>query len=153
MKVSIATIRVRKRIRRDLGDIESLRESIQRIGMITPIIISDDRELLAGYRRLLVAQQLGWNEIECHVVKAGSRRAKFDIEVEENISRKGFSPQEIDYIDDERRYLNASLLRKFLILLMRLLHALVAWASSSFGAGRRCRRPSGVEGSSPQLPQ
>jgi ParB family transcriptional regulator, chromosome partitioning protein len=135
LKIGIAKIKVKKRIRRDLGDIESLRESIKRVGLISPIIISEGYELLAGYRRLLAAKQLGWNEIECHVVRAGSRKAKFDIEVEENVSRKGFSQEEMHYIDEERRYLDASIFRKLLILVTRLIRSLVAWARSLFGVG------------------
>ena len=45
---AVADIRVRKRHRRDLGDIEALAASIAAIGLINPITIDEGGRLLAG---------------------------------------------------------------------------------------------------------
>ncbi len=133
MRIPVSKIKVKKRIRKDSGDLHSLRESMRKIGLISPLVITESNELLAGYRRLLAAKELGWNEIECHVLKAKTRKEKFNIEVEENVVRKGFTPLEMAAIDEERRYIDASYFRKFVILISRFARSVLHWIRSVFG--------------------
>ncbi|MCX7882332.1 MAG: ParB N-terminal domain-containing protein [Brevinematales bacterium] len=95
MKVKIADIVVKERIRKDLGDIESLKHSIQKHGLLSPIIVTPKNELLAGYRRLTVAKMLGWQEIEAIVYSPRDRVDELEIEIEENMTRKDFTPEEV----------------------------------------------------------
>lgn len=95
MKVKIADITIRERIRKDLGDIESLKHSIQKHGLLSPIIITPKNELLAGYRRLTVAKMLGWQEIEAIVYSPKDKVDELEIEIEENMTRKDFTPEEV----------------------------------------------------------
>jgi ParB family chromosome partitioning protein len=67
---AIDEIKVGKRIRRDMGDIESLAQSINDLGLLTPILITPDNKLLAGERRLRACKKLGWTTIPVTVVKA-----------------------------------------------------------------------------------
>jgi ParB family chromosome partitioning protein len=66
----LGNIRVGKRHRRNLGDIESLAASIADIGLLHPITVDEDGRLLAGARRLAACKQLDWKEIPVNVVKA-----------------------------------------------------------------------------------
>jgi hypothetical protein len=60
----ISDIKIGKdRIRRDSGDIQSLAESIEDIGLLSPIIVNPDGLLLTGERRLRAVMLLGWKEI------------------------------------------------------------------------------------------
>ncbi len=95
MKVKINSIKVKKRIRKDIGDINSLMQSMKKYGLINPIVINKDYELLSGYRRLYAAKRLGWKEIEVKIVDANTELEKINIEIEENIARKDFTPQEL----------------------------------------------------------
>jgi ParB family transcriptional regulator, chromosome partitioning protein len=65
----ISSIQVGKRHRRDLGDIEWLAGSIEDIGLLHPITVSEDGVLLAGRRRLAACKKLGWKNIPVNVVR------------------------------------------------------------------------------------
>jgi len=64
----IADIRVDERIRRDMGDIQGLAESIEDIGLLHPITVDETGLLLAGARRLAACKSLGWDEIAVRTV-------------------------------------------------------------------------------------
>jgi ParB family chromosome partitioning protein len=57
------------RTRRDLGDIESFAESIADLGLLNPITVDQNGQLLSGRRRLAACQHLGWKEIPVNVVR------------------------------------------------------------------------------------
>lgn len=65
----ISQIKVGKRIRRDMGDIESLAASIADLGLLQPILVFPDGRLIAGERRLRAAQKLGWKTIPVRVME------------------------------------------------------------------------------------
>jgi ParB family chromosome partitioning protein len=94
MQVPIEDIVVKKRIRRDLGDISSLAESMKRLGQISPIVISRRNILIAGGRRLEAAKHLGWRTINAVVTDISDPLAALETEAEENIMRQDFSPEE-----------------------------------------------------------
>lgn len=95
MRVKIENIKVRHRIRKDLGDLEPLRESLKRLGQIEPIVVNEKNELVAGQRRLEAARQLGWTHIEAHVADIDDPLKLLDVELEENVQRMPFSEQEL----------------------------------------------------------
>ena len=96
MNIEISKIKVRKRIRREPGDISTLMNSMVKHGLINPIVINSKHELLAGHRRLQAARKLKWKTIEVKVVDASDRLDKLNIEMEENISRKDFTREELE---------------------------------------------------------
>ncbi|MEM2159746.1 MAG: ParB N-terminal domain-containing protein [Candidatus Nitrosotenuis sp.] len=61
--VPISQIKIGTRLRKDLGDISSLTSSIEQIGLLQPIVLTEDLRLVAGERRLTAVQKLGWKEI------------------------------------------------------------------------------------------
>jgi ParB family chromosome partitioning protein len=65
----VSRIKVGKRIRRDMGDVEGLAADMADIGLLHPIIVSPAGKLLAGERRLRAAKRLGWETIEVTVKK------------------------------------------------------------------------------------
>jgi ParB-like chromosome segregation protein Spo0J len=68
--MSIADIKIGKRIRKDMGDIQSLAESIEAVGLINPITIDENGCLLAGARRLAACKLLGLKEIEVRIMRS-----------------------------------------------------------------------------------
>ena len=94
MKIPIKDIKVKSRIREDLGDIDALADSMQHYGQISPIVISKKNVLIAGGRRLEAAKILGWTEIEAVVSNVSGELKELELEIEENRSRKGFSDAE-----------------------------------------------------------
>ena len=64
----IDPIIVGERRRRDMGDVDGLAASIAEIGLLHPIVINSQGELIAGERRLGAVQQLGWADVPVTVV-------------------------------------------------------------------------------------
>lgn len=95
MKVNIDQIIVPKRIRKDLGDLSSLANSMDKHGQLNPITITAKRELIAGERRLEAAKLLGWETITVNVVHNLDEIARLEMEIDENQFRKEFTQQEL----------------------------------------------------------
>lgn len=94
MLVDVDKIYVPKRIRKDVGDITPLKESIARFGLLHPVVINRDFELIAGYRRLMAVKELGWKSIEVKVLSLEDESQKTQLEIEENTTRKQLNLQE-----------------------------------------------------------
>jgi hypothetical protein len=87
----ISDIKVGQRFRKDLGDIKALVNSIKEIGLLHPVVINENNELIAGQRRLEAYKTIGNNEIPVTIVPIN------DIikgEFHENAVRKGFTISE-----------------------------------------------------------
>ena len=96
MIIKIEDIKVKKRVRKDLGDIDSLKESIRLYGLLNPITINADHELVAGERRLEACKALGMERINAVVLDANVDKIKqLEIELEENNQRKEFTDEEL----------------------------------------------------------
>ena len=90
-QVHIEDISIGDRHRGDLGDINSLAESIQAVGLLHPVVVTPDHRLIAGLRRLKACQSLGWDTVPVRVVDTEELlRAEHD----ENAVRKDFTPSE-----------------------------------------------------------
>jgi len=94
MLEQISKIKVKKRIREDLGDLESLKQSLRHFGLMNPIIINTKRELVAGHRRLEAAKQLGWKTISVIIIEKQQELEAVQWEIEENLQRKDFTQTE-----------------------------------------------------------
>jgi ParB family chromosome partitioning protein len=90
MLIPIENVKVQKRIREDMGDIEALAESLKRLGQISPIVITKNYELVAGGRRLEAARYLGWSTIDAVMADIPDELTKLEYEIEENLQRRDF---------------------------------------------------------------
>jgi len=95
MQIPVSAIIVKKRIRCDMGDIDSLAESMKRYGQISPIVISKKNILIAGGRRLEAAKRLGWRNINAIISDSSDELRRLEIEIEENIQRYDFNTEEL----------------------------------------------------------
>lgn len=74
--------------------VDELMESIQANGLLNPITLDDNWNLVAGHHRLKACEQLGFTEVECHiVVYQDSDRARL-AEIDENLIRNELKPLE-----------------------------------------------------------
>jgi ParB family chromosome partitioning protein len=64
---SIESIRIGARHRRDPGNLDQLKKSLERFGLLQPITITTDGFLICGFRRLEAARQLGWSNVRVWV--------------------------------------------------------------------------------------
>ena len=95
MKLKIEDVKVGERIRQEMGDLTSLKDSILEVGLLNPIIVNEEYELLSGLRRLEACRELGWTEIEVSVFDTNSDSVKnLDLEYHENLGRIDFQLEE-----------------------------------------------------------
>lgn len=76
-----------ERQRRELLNIDSLANSIHRLGLIHPIVIQRSGELVAGERRLAACASLGHTHIVCQYMDELDVSHLRAIELEENVKR------------------------------------------------------------------
>ncbi|MBN1685000.1 MAG: ParB N-terminal domain-containing protein [Spirochaetales bacterium] len=91
----VADIVLNYRVRKNLGDISTLMQSMQKHGLLNPITVTPKGELIAGHRRLESAKQLGWQYIDVLVVDDQSEIDRLEMEIEENVYRKALSSDEL----------------------------------------------------------
>lgn len=128
MLVNINDIKIKKRVRRDLGDLEALKNSLRTYGLLNPITLNSKYELIAGERRLQTAKQLGWTNINAVVQSNLSDVEELEMELEENNQRKEFTKEEL--LDGYRRLeklRNPSIWRKIRLFFKKLFAALVSF--------------------------
>lgn len=95
-KVDPLKIKVREglpRWRKEMGDVADLAESLKVHGQLQPIVITEDFELIAGGRRLAACLFLQ-REIDCIKCNAKTSLELRELEAEENLKRKDFTPAE-----------------------------------------------------------
>lgn len=90
----IHEIKVENRQREDLGDIQSLADSIAKYGLIQPIIVDQNKRLIAGGRRLTACVLLGFKQVDVVFRETISEDELYELELEENIRRKDFDWRE-----------------------------------------------------------
>lgn len=128
MLVNINDIKIKKRVRRDLGDLEALKNSLRTYGLLNPITLNSKYELIAGERRLQAAKQLGWTNINAVVQSNLSDVEELEMELEENNQRKEFTKEEL--LDGYRRLeklRNPSIWRKIRLFFKKLFAALFSF--------------------------
>jgi ParB/RepB/Spo0J family partition protein len=77
-----------ERQRREIKGIDDLSDSIQRLGLINPILVRrEDLALVAGERRLSACRALGWTHIPCQYEDEVEPSALRLLELEENTKR------------------------------------------------------------------
>ena len=59
MRMAVQDIELNLRVRKNLGDLNALMESMKNHGLLNPITVTEKGELIAGHRRLESAKRLG----------------------------------------------------------------------------------------------
>ncbi|MBP5447708.1 MAG: ParB N-terminal domain-containing protein [Treponema sp.] len=95
MLVSIKDIKVKRRVRKDLGNLENLKDSLRRYGLLNPITLNSKYQLIAGERRLEAAKAIGWTSINANIIDNLTPLSQLEMELEENNQRKEFTDEEL----------------------------------------------------------
>ena len=94
MQVSVKEINTKEGRRRlDVGHVGELVDSIRELGLLNPITIDKESNLIAGLHRLEAVKRLGWTEVECTVSSLEGLQAEL-AEIDENFVRSGLSAVE-----------------------------------------------------------
>jgi hypothetical protein len=90
-EVRVKDIKVRFRLRTPSDvKVDGIKESISMVGLLNPITIDADKNLLAGYHRLLAFKSLKRETIPC-IIKAVDKRFGELCEIDENLARHSLS--------------------------------------------------------------
>src|SRR5690348_13748352 len=95
-RVGLHEIKVGDRARTNLGDLADLTASIEELGLLQPIVVTEDHELIAGGRRLEACRKLGMAEVEVTIAERITDAAGLlSAERDENTCRKDMTPSEL----------------------------------------------------------
>ena len=86
----------RDRFAIDEGRVDALAQDVRENGLINPILVrknADGYEVVAGERRFLAVQRLGWERVTCHVQDLDDKTAAL-LRAVENLGREDLSPVE-----------------------------------------------------------
>lgn len=95
LTIPVDSIVVGERRREELGDIAGLAEDIRQHGLLHPIIVDIEKNLIAGGRRLEAVKLLGWERVTVSMNELASEAERREIELAENLHRKDFTPYEL----------------------------------------------------------
>lgn len=76
------------------AEIDSLANSIQRLGLIHPLLVDESGSLIAGERRLIALNQLGWTQVPVQFSNELDDKTRRALELEENTKRVDLTWQE-----------------------------------------------------------
>jgi hypothetical protein len=98
VKVSIDSIRIENRYRKNNGNLEELQalaDSIKSIGLLHPVVLGPRNQLIAGERRIKACQLLGWKTIPATRAESMSDAIQqLCAQRDENTCRVPFTPSE-----------------------------------------------------------
>ena len=89
--MKISEITIANRFRKDLGDVRGLADSIQRVGLLHPVVVNIGGELIAGERRIEAYKLMGRDDIPVTQIDLDNIITG---EMDENFIRKDFAPTE-----------------------------------------------------------
>jgi ParB family chromosome partitioning protein len=82
-----------------MAHLEKLRSSIEKVGLIQPIGVREKHsryQIVSGFRRVSVCQELGWNEIEARLIPKGEDDLSvFSMSLHDNLTTRGFNSVEV----------------------------------------------------------
>ena len=89
--IPLKDIKVSDRARTDRGDIDALARSIENQGLLNPLVVDEEYNLIAGERRFTALKQLNIEEVACTIIPGITQDDKLLVELVENTTRKDFA--------------------------------------------------------------
>lgn len=99
--IAVDSITIGDRFRKEPGDIQALADNIKEHGLLHPLVIDDNHNLIAGGRRYQAIKLLGWERVDCHYMRDLNEIARRRIELSENLLRKNLTSWEQADLTDE----------------------------------------------------
>ena len=80
---------------RNETNVDTLKKSIEKVGLINPLTLNKNNELLAGARRFQAIGELGWSDVDVHIVDRGLLEQEL-ISIDENLVRTPLNKLELE---------------------------------------------------------
>jgi ParB family chromosome partitioning protein len=98
VRTKISNVKVREgwNFRSDLGDVQSLADSIARVGILQPIIVNKRWEVIAGHRRLEAAKMAGLEEVPVEMDDREDESVILLAHIDENLERRDLEGADLD---------------------------------------------------------
>jgi ParB family chromosome partitioning protein len=93
--ISIVNIKAKSSYLRLDTDVESLKKSITMIGLIHPLTINKQHELIAGGRRFTALKELGYKEVPVNIIENDPLEQEL-VSIDENLVRKPLTGLEVE---------------------------------------------------------
>ena len=71
----------------DLSNIDDLVVSIGEVGLLTPVVVNQQYQLISGHRRIEAVRRLGWDEVDVEVIETASEDEEKSLLVHYNKQR------------------------------------------------------------------
>ena len=71
----------------DLSNIDDLVTSIGEVGLLTPVVVNQQYQLISGHRRIEATRRLGWDEVDVEVIEIASEDEEKSLLVHYNKQR------------------------------------------------------------------
>lgn len=96
-EMDIGAIRVKPHVRRDLGDLTGLEQSIRKLGLLQPVLVDRSRVLVAGARRLEACRRAGLSRIPVVQLEIDAQdMTALDVQADENLCREALSDCDLE---------------------------------------------------------
>ena len=90
-EIKLSDVRVSQRLRQlDNSKVAELVESIKLLGLLQPIVVDSDNNLLAGNHRLEAFKNIGYENIDCKIVNLSEQKNRL-VEIDENLIHNDLS--------------------------------------------------------------
>jgi ParB family chromosome partitioning protein len=93
--IDISTIKTTNQYLRLDTNVEMLKKSIETVGLINPIVLNQNKELIAGGRRFTAMKELGFTEVPTITVDKSELEQEL-ISIDENLVRKDLTNIELE---------------------------------------------------------
>lgn len=94
--IPIDTVVTKTQLRDSNRDLSTLQQSIEKIGLLHPIVVDTNNVLISGARRLAACRAAGITEIPAiRLSITFDDMASLDIQSDENLCREALSPEEL----------------------------------------------------------
>jgi ParB family chromosome partitioning protein len=97
IEIDVDIINIRNTMRSDLGNLTTLEQSIKKIGLLCPVIIDKNNNLIVGARRLQACKNAGITSVSAFKIDIDDKSMQaLDIQSDENLCRLELSPEDLE---------------------------------------------------------
>ena len=104
IEVDIDEVKLKETIREDLGDLTMLATSLSKLGLLTPILIDRNNNLITGARRLAACRKAGIRQLPAiRLDIAYDSMTALEIQVDMNLCRQPLTNTEVEKLIGKKR--------------------------------------------------